>query len=124
MRPDSRFENVWKKPMSTASARITVAASFVAISVLGAGFVFSYWVNESIGGAAGRSILFVIIMASVHVAGYLLYVEQTPSIRSDAISAPPRASFEFAPHYSPATKDAIILQLVFGVLTALMLDGD
>jgi hypothetical protein len=63
--------------MTIAPARISVAASFVAISLLGAGFLFSYWASESISEATGRSILFIIIMASVHLAGYLLYVEQS-----------------------------------------------
>jgi hypothetical protein len=109
--------------MAIAPARIAIAVSFVAISLLGAGFIYSYWASESVAGAAGRSILFVVIMASVHIAGYLLYVEQTIPLRSETVSPPVRASFEFAPQYWPAIKDAIILQLVFGFFTALMLDG-
>jgi hypothetical protein len=108
--------------MTIAPARIAISASFVVISLLGAGFVFSYWASESVAGAAGRSILFIVIMASVHLAGYLLYVEQTLPMRAEAIP-PSRASFEFSPNYWPAIKDAIVLQLLFGVPSALLLDG-
>jgi hypothetical protein len=72
-------------------------------------------------GAVGRSALFLVIMACVHLAGYLLYVEQLSPVHADAIS--PRASFDYSPQYGPALKRAVLLQLVAGVLTALMLDG-
>jgi hypothetical protein len=108
--------------MTIAPARFAVAASFVAVSLVGTGFLFGYWASESIAGAAGRSILFIVIMASVHLAGYLLYVQQAPPMRP--VSMPlPRASFEFSPQYWPAIKDAIVLQLLFGVPSALLLDG-
>ena len=107
--------------MSVAHARIAVASLFVAISILGVGFVFGYWHSEGIAGAVGRSALFLVIMACVHLAGYLLYVEQHSPVHAEAIS--PWASFDYSPQYWPALKLAVFLQLVLGVLTALMLDG-
>jgi hypothetical protein len=108
--------------MTIAPARIAVAASFMAISIVGAAFVFTYWASESISGAAGRSILFIVIMASVHLAGYLLYVQQALPTRAESTPLA-RASFEFSPQYWSAIKDAIILSLLFGVPSALLLDG-
>lgn len=109
-------------PLSIAHARIAVASLFVAISIVGVGFIFNYWSSQGIAGAAGRSMLFIVIMASVHLAGYLLYAQQTFPFRVETAPAH-RASFEFSPQYWPALKDAIMLQLVIGMLTALMLDG-
>ena len=106
--------------MTTAHARISVAVSFIIMSVAGAGFVFTYWSTQSIAAAAGRSILFVVVMACVHLAGYILYVQQNyPQPTEDV---PQRAAFEFSPRYGSALNQAIVLQIVFGVLTALMLD--
>ena len=107
--------------MTSAYARIAVTGSFVVMSIIGAGFVFSYWSSQSITTAAGCSILFLVIIACVHLAGYILYVRQDSHKLAKAV--PPQASFQYSASYWPALKVAIVGQVVLGILTALMLDG-
>ncbi len=71
--------------------------------------------------AAVRSTLFLMVMGCVHIAGYLLYVQQFAASTSETV--PDRSSFTFSDAYWPALKVAVILQAVLGILTALMLDG-
>jgi hypothetical protein len=108
-------------PMTSAHARISVASSFIVMSIVGGGCVFSYWFGQSTAAAVGRSTtLFVVTMACVHLAGFMLYVKQ--DIPKSAEEVARRELFEFSPRYWPALKQAISLQMVFGVLTGLMLD--
>jgi hypothetical protein len=107
--------------MPRAHARIAVTASFVAVSVIGAGWVFAYWFAESTVVATARSMLFVLITACIHGAGYLMYIQQDAAKPAEAV--PKRTSFELSHEYWHALKHAILLQALFGVLTGLMLDG-
>lgn len=106
--------------MTSAHARIAVATSFIVMSTVGAGLVFAYWYSQNSVVAAGRAVFFIVIMACVHLAGYLLFVQQ--DFANPVESAAPRGSFEISPLYWHALKTAVLLQLFFGALTSLMLD--
>jgi hypothetical protein len=106
--------------MSTVGARTSVTVSFFVISIVGAAFVFAFWANQSLTVAAGRSILLVIIMAGVHLAGYILYVQQDEPDQVEPVS---RKTVEVSRPYWPALRNALLLQSVLGMFTALLLDG-
>jgi hypothetical protein len=108
-----------------AHARLAIGISFVATSAIGIGLVFLYWAEHGYAAAVGRSILFLLIMGCVHLAGYLLYVQQFAPAAAKEVHEREhiRTAFEFAPQYWLALKFGLSLQAVFGVLTALMLDG-
>jgi hypothetical protein len=59
-------------------------------------------------------------MASVCLAGYILYVKQFD--RQLIESTPEELEFELSPKYWPALKFGITLQIILGVFAALMLD--
>ncbi|MEX2315693.1 MAG: hypothetical protein WD669_00980 [Pirellulales bacterium] len=101
-------------------ARLAIAALYGLTSLIGFGLLFAFWASQSVAAASGRSLLFLLIMGCIHLAGYLLYVQQFAAEPVETSQS--RASFEFSPHYWPALKFAIVMQFVFGVLTALMLD--
>jgi hypothetical protein len=75
----------------------------------------------SISTASGRAILFVVIMACVNLAGYLLYEKQLDPKPIETV--PKGAEFEFSPLYWPALQLGIVVQAILGIPTALMLDG-
>ena len=106
--------------MMNVYARPIIIVSFVVTSILGASFVFAFWADQSIAIRATRSALFVVILACVNLAGYLLYVRQF----ADGASTP-----ELAPSTSsgvslqPFLKLVLIQQLPLLLLTAQMLDG-
>ena len=104
----------------TAQARIPVAVSFIVISVIGAGLIYLFWANQSVVVATGRAALFVGIMACVHVAGYVLYVQQDYATAVESLAQ--RSQFELSLLYWPALKNAILIQSVVGVIAALVLD--
>ena len=101
-------------------ARPALIVSFLVASVLGASFVFAYWAAQGIPLAATRSVLFVFIMACVHLAGYLLYIRQfgdgAPSLNL-APSTTSRVTLR------PFLNLVLIQQVPVLLLTALMLDG-
>lgn len=107
--------------MATVSARISVATSFIVISISGAGLVFATWSSQSVAIATARASLFVFIMAVVHVAGYLLYMQQ--GAPSHVAAEPPRSTFAVSLLYSSAFGNALFGQALLGLLTALVLDG-
>lgn len=107
--------------MATVSARISVAISFIIISISGAGLVFASWSSQSVTVAMVRASLFIFIMAVVHVAGYLLYMQQVAP--AHVATEPPRSTFGVSPLYSSAFGNALFGQALLGLLTALVLDG-
>src|SRR5687768_7542049 len=102
-----------------AHPRLAVGTSFLLVSSFGASSVFIYWADQTIGGATGRAALFVGIMACVPLVGYLLYVGQLQSPEDEAISG--QDSSKSSAEYWPALRDATIVQVVLGVLSALLL---
>ena len=71
--------------------------------------------------AVSRAIVFLVVIGCIHLAGYLLYVQQFSPDGAEPDGDP--APIGFSPCYWPALKFGIILQVVFGTLTALLLDG-
>jgi hypothetical protein len=106
---------------TTTQARIAVGSLFVVTALAGAALVYSHWSNVSVPTASGRAILFVVIMACVSLAGYLLYEKQYDAKLIEAV--PEGMEFEFSPLYWPALKFGISVQAILGILMALMLDG-
>lgn len=102
-----------------ARARVVVVVSFVLMSVMGAGFILAYWANQSVARAAYRSLLYLVIIGCVHLAGYLLYVQQFQAAASAPVSR--RISSGISDKYWPALKQGLLLQIIFGVLSALIL---
>jgi len=86
--------------MMNVYARPIIIVSFVVASVLGASFVFAYWADQSIAIGATRSVLVVVILACVHLAGYLLYVRQFADGRTGKFTTPSASATEFA-HRKP-----------------------
>lgn len=72
-----------------ASATTALLLSFVTTTLLGAGFVYSFWSTTNVDLAVQRSILFIVAMAIVHVAGHAVYARQIPLLCDSASSAPP-----------------------------------
>ena len=121
--PSASLDFVVPSDMNAVHSKLIVAlvVSFVVTSALGIGFLFLYWAGNGIAQAGTRSLLFVAIVGCVHLAGYLLYVQQT--VPETTAIAKRETTFEFSPRYCPAVKDALVLQTIIGILTGLMLDG-
>ena len=86
--------------MMNVYARPIMIVSFVVASVLGASFVFAFWMDQSIAIGATRSVLFVVILACVHLAGYLLYVRQFAEGCTGNFTTPSASATEVA-HRKP-----------------------
>jgi len=109
----------------TAIQKTTLATSFVLTSGIGCAFVYLYWSAE---GAAtigvGRAVAFVAIMACVHAIGYLLYQQQSQVATSPESESSIQISMpKVADSYREPIKVAVVQQIIFLVLTALLLDG-
>jgi hypothetical protein len=112
-----------------------IAASFVVTSVLGASFVFWYWADRGLDGAAiVRAILFVSIIALVHIVALRAYAAQSaaadnlPVAGSDEpapAAAPTRTDMLSAvsPLYKSAIKLAVLQQVILLILSSLLLDS-
>src|SRR5882672_6253567 len=99
---------------TTTQARIAITTLFVVMSIAGGVAIYLGWSRESIPIGVGRAILFVVIMASVCLAGYVLYVKQYDSKLIESI--PEGVEFELSPKYWPALKFGITVQIIIGVL--------
>ncbi len=107
--------------MMAAHARLSVATSFVIISFVGAGFVFSHWSSQNIELAIWCTALFVVIMACIHATGYILYVEQN---RPKPVAVLPQPGLHgISPLYWSAFREAAFAQSLLGIPLALLLDG-
>ncbi|HEX3601299.1 MAG TPA: hypothetical protein VHU84_14200 [Lacipirellulaceae bacterium] len=107
--------------MTSSRAQASVAVSFVIISTLGAGFLFAAWASRSLATAEIRSTLFIVVMACVHIVGYILYAQQDLTGSTQPVLK--QRSFNISPRYAPAFGNAICFQAILGILTALLLDG-
>ena len=70
-------------PGRRASAKVLMAllASLAITSALGFTFLFNYWSTRRLVALAwARSLGFVVIMAGVHIAGYMAYRRQREGI--------------------------------------------
>jgi hypothetical protein len=106
--------------MMTTRARISVAVSFIIASLTGGSFVFFYWIRDGATIATWLTSLFVVISASIHLGGYLLYVQHDqPQPLEEVVRW---QAFELSTRYWPALRFGILVQAIFGILTALMLD--
>src|SRR4051812_7857281 len=95
---------------ATTRSRIAVGTLFVVLSTAGAALIFSHWSSVSLSIASGRAILFVVIMACVNLAGYLLYEKQCGPKPTKAISE--EVDSEFPPPYWPALRFGIVVQAI------------
>jgi hypothetical protein len=96
-------------------AKLALGIVGLLISIAGAVLIFIAWSSQQQPETGiCRAAIFVVVMAAVSAAGYLLYVNQaTPK------EAAPCVGWRV---YLPALRMAIIQQLIFLVLGALMLD--
>jgi hypothetical protein len=108
-------------PFDVFQARISVLISFLLIAPVGAVLVLAFRWPEGSGLAIWLTSLFVVTMACIHGAGYLLYVQQFVPRPADETE---RLDGELiSPRYWPALKFGSGLQVALGCLTALMLDS-
>jgi hypothetical protein len=106
-----------------AASGVALLASFLIISALGSWFIVRHWRSRPEGQLAGgsRALLFVGIMALVHVAGFRALHEQgrartgTPGMKGLAEQS--------TQAYRLAIRVALLQQIPILVLTSLMLDG-
>lgn len=109
----------------TAFQKTALATSFTLTSASGCGFVYSHW--SSAGAVAtgfGLAIAFVTIMASVHAIGFLLYEKQNQAETAPVFRSPTEITLpRIAGSCREAIKAAVVQQLIFLILTALLLDG-
>jgi hypothetical protein len=116
---------------SEAVGEAAIAASFVVTSALGASFVFWYWADRGLDSVAVvRAVLFVAIIAVVHVVALRAYAAQhspaTQSVaaeNSSTVSPPPTGLLStVSPMYKSALKLATLQQVVLLNLSSLLLD--
>lgn len=117
------------------SDKLVLVGSFVITSALGGAFVFWCWRDRDPPLAAVTLPgVFVALMAIVHWVAFRVYQFQPGSVSlpgnstitsASETSSPPTSSLflPFASDYGPAIKSAVIQQVIFLVLGALMLDG-
>jgi len=97
-------------------AVIAIAAAWLFISTAGATLIFTHWSAEKQRDlGATRAAIFTVVMTAVCAVGYRLYINQS---HSDS-TLPQTARWAT---YWPALKTAIIVDCVFLILGALMLD--
>jgi hypothetical protein len=97
--------------------------SFVVLSALGSWFIVGHWSSRPGGRFEGvtRSLIFIGIMALVHVAGDRALHEQNAARPGDPVAKEPAERAIQA--YRPAIRFALLQQIPILILTALMLDG-
>jgi hypothetical protein len=102
------------------NAKWQLAASFIFCAACGVLFIYTHWGDERTPLAVGRSSIFVLILAAVHLGGFALYARQF----QPATVAVDTAVESAAEDESPAFLRVVLLQqipLLF--LTSLLLDG-
>lgn len=81
---DSRSVNPFKSPDPSTASRTSPLAltalgiSYFLISVLGCGFIYTFWADVDVSIGIIRSGGFVAIMGGVHFLGYRLWRRQQP----------------------------------------------
>jgi hypothetical protein len=106
-----------------ANAGLAFGLSFVVTSLAFSAVIFANLVGErGWAFAAGVAAMFVMIIAGLHLAGWLYYILQ-PSL-SVEVADGQKSSPAIDRQYWSAIKDGVALQAIFGgMLFALMLDG-
>jgi len=102
------------------NAKWQLAASFIFCTACGVLFIYTHWSEVSISLAIGRSALFVLVLATVHLGGFALYTRQFQSA-SAQVKAPAEPAVNDG---TPAFLRVVLLQqipLLF--LSSLLLDG-
>jgi hypothetical protein len=111
--------------------KAAIAASFVVTSALGASFVFWYWADRGLDSVAVvRAILFVAMIAVVHIVALRAYAAQHASAAQSAAAdnlpaaVPTRTDLLSAvsPLYKSAIKLAVLQQVILLILSSLLLD--
>lgn len=101
-------------------AKWQLAASFIICTACGALFIFTYWGEYSVSVAVGRSALFVLVLAAVHLGGFALYARQFQPATA-RVDSPVEPAAEGG---SPSFLSVVLLQQIpILVLASLMLDG-
>lgn len=96
--------------MHVAQPRRIVLISAAIMSLMGAGFIISYWIaHDNLANGAVRAILFVAIIGAVHAIGYRLYVGQNSSSppSADGISSN-RENADMEQMHQAAARNVII----------------
>jgi hypothetical protein len=102
------------------NAKWQFAAFFIFCAVCGALFIYTHWGEDNLSLAVGRTALFVLVLAAVHLGGFALYARQFQS--ATAPVAPPTRTV--AEDGSPAFLRVVLIQQIpILVLASLMLDG-
>ena len=112
-----------------------LVGSFAVTSLLGGAAVSWFWLGRDLPQTAvTRTGCFVAVMAVLHWIAFRLYRSEPASVpvmeglpasfAQEAQNASVRSLFSpLAPDYGPAVKRAVIQQVIFLILGALMLDG-
>ncbi len=96
-------------------AKVLVGLSWILAISLGSTLIYRFWqVHEQIETGRLRATAFVVIMSCVDLFGFLAYKSQFGDDR--------RLMNALAELYWPALKTSLIVQAVFLILSALMLD--
>lgn len=108
------------------NAKWQLAASFIFCTACGGLFIYTHWGVENVSLAVGRTALFVLVLAALHLGGFALYARQFQSatVPLDATASVDAPAVPTAQDGFPAFLRVVLLQqipLLF--LTALLLDG-
>ena len=102
------------------NAKWQLSVSFIFCTVCGVLFIYKHWGDESTSLAIGRSSLFVLVLAAVHLGGFALFAKQFQPATAPVDMPVERA----AEDRSPAFLRVVLLQQIpLLVLTSLLLDG-
>jgi hypothetical protein len=107
--------------MVNVNARKSVGASFLILSSVGASFIFWRWSGKGSAVAFCQAAIFVVVMAAVHGAGFILYEEQKHPKSVEATLQ--SALHGISPLYWAAFREAAFAQSLLGIPMALLLDG-
>lgn len=107
-------------PDMNSNAKWQLAASFLFCSACGVLFVYTQWGEQSTPLAVGRSAIFVLILAAVHLGGFALNARQfqptTVAVDTAVESAAEDESSAFL-------RVVLLQQIPLLFLTSLLLDG-
>jgi len=97
-------------------ARVPIAAVWLAVSIAGVAFIYGYWsAHERPGTGVRYSAIYLTVITAVSLAGYIMYLNES------ACPALPTEETGWAAYW-PSLCDGIIVQGVFLIFGALMLD--
>ena len=102
------------------NAKWQLAASFVFCAACGALFIFTHWGEYSVSLAVGRSALFLLILAALHLGGFALYTRQFQPATAPVDSPEERAADDGSPKFLMVVLQQ---QIPILLLAAMILDG-